>query len=370
MNGHDHTRIERRLGLSRRDFLKFCAGVAATLGLPGGGVRIAEAVTDPQRPVVIWLSGQECTGCTESLLRATHPTVERLLLELISLEYSELLGAAAGHRAEAHQRRVLEEHNGRYLLVVEGAIPVADGGIYCKIANRTLLEHVRDAAAGAAAVAAIGSCAAWGGIPASGPNPTGAVGVPEVVTGKPLVAIPGCPPNPYNFLATVLHFITYKTLPALDHKRRPRFAYGRLIHDHCERRVHFKAGRFARQFGDEGHRRGWCLYYLGCKGTETYANCPSVLFGDGGPGSWPVRVGHPCFGCTEQGVGFAKGIHQLAEFLSPDLSPRIHEDQGRGMSPGAAALAAGGAGAALYGWIAAARSLNRRADEEDDKTGE
>ncbi|MGR0260508.1 hydrogenase small subunit, partial [Klebsiella pneumoniae] len=112
-------------------------------------------------------------------------------------------------------------------------------------------------------------------------------------------------------LATVAHIITYGKPPKLDDKNRPTFAYGRLIHEHCERRPHFDAGRFAKEFGDEGHREGWCLYHLGCKGPETYGNCSTLQFCDVG-GVWPVAIGHPCYGCNEEGIGFHKGIHQLA----------------------------------------------------------
>jgi len=202
-----------------------------------------------------------------------------------------------------------------------------------------------------AAIIAIGSCAAWGGIPSADPNPTGATGVPEVLNGKTVVTIPGCPPNPYNFLSTVVHFLTFGKLPALDDKGRPKFAYGRLIHENCERRPHFDAGRFAEKFGDEGHRQGYCLYKLGCKGPETYANCPEIGFNELGGNSWPVGTGHPCFGCTEQGVGFHQPLHGLAEVknVTPaagqapiDAGPR-----GKGMSAGAAALVGGIAGAAI-----------------------
>jgi hydrogenase small subunit len=131
----------------------------------------------------------------------------------------------------------------------------------------------------------------------------------------------------------VVHYITYGRLPDLDNQGRPKFAYSRLIHENCERRPHFDSGRFAEEFGDAGHRAGWCLYRLGCKGPETYANCPAVLFGDAGGGCWPVGTGHPCIGCTEKGVGFAKPIHALAElkFVTPPaFYPRIVEEQGKG----------------------------------------
>jgi hydrogenase small subunit len=180
----------------------------------------------------------------------------------------------------------MAKNKGKYVLVVEGAIPMKDEGIYCKIGGKTAIELMKECAKDAAAIISIGSCASWGGMPSTSPNPTGASPVSKML-GKPVVTIPGCPPNPYNFLSTVVHFLTFGKLPDLDAKGRPLFAYGRLIHENCERRAHFDAGRFAKQFGDEGHRQGWCLYKLGCKGPETYANCPSILFGDCGTAAGP-----------------------------------------------------------------------------------
>jgi hydrogenase small subunit len=350
----------KRIGISRREFLQFSAGVAATLGLPvTAEAAIAKAVASAQRPSVIWLHFQECTGCSESLLRAEHPTLDKLILDVISLDYHETLFAAAGHQAEAARKAAMKAHKGKYVLVVEGAIPVKDKGIYCKVGGQTAVDMLKECAADAAAVIAIGSCASWGGMPSVGPNPTGASSVAEVL-GKAVVTIPGCPPNPYNFLATVVHFLTFGSLPAVDKLGRPLFAYSRLIHEHCERRAHFDAGRFAVEFGDEAHRKGYCLYKLGCKGPETYANCPSIGFNDLGESSWPVACGHPCIGCTEQGVGFSKPIHALATLKNvepPLFYPRIVEGQGA-VSLGGAALVAGIAGAAAGAVIVLARKLD------------
>ncbi|MDP2852038.1 MAG: hydrogenase small subunit [Gallionella sp.] len=354
--------LEQRLGISRRDFLQLCTAMAATMGLPSGAeAAMAEAVATKKRPSVIWLHFQECTGCTESLLRAEHPTLEKLILDVISLDYHETLFAAAGHQAEAARKTAMKENKGKYLLVVEGAIPTKDKGIYCKIGGQTAMDMLKECAADAAAVVAIGSCASWGGMPSTGPNPTGSSSAGEVL-GKVIPNIPGCPPNPYNFLSTVVHFLTFGKLPDVDGKGRPKFAYGRLIHDNCERRAHFDAGRFAMEFGDEGHRKGYCLYKLGCKGPETYANCPSILFGDVGNASWPVGTGHPCIGCTEKGIGFAKPIHALAELKNvvPPLGyPRIVEDQGQGASLGAMALTAAIAGAAAGAGAMLAKNLGK-----------
>jgi hydrogenase small subunit len=360
-------------GMTRREFATFCAGVAATMGLSqAAGVQMAEAAETRLRPPVIWLHGQECTGCTESILRAEHPTLEALILDLISLEYHETLCVGAGHQAEAHKNAMMQQHRGKYILVTEGGTPIKDNGIYCKIGGKTHVELVREAAEGAAAIIAIGSCASWGGIQSADPNPTGAVATQDVVPGKPVINIPGCPPSPYNFLSTVLHLLTFGKPPELDEKHRPKFAYGRLIHDNCERRPHFDAGRFALEFGDLGHRQGWCLYKIGCKGPETNANCPSIGFGDVGFGSWPVGTGHPCFGCTEKEVGFRKPIHSLANVKThtpPNAFPTVDGAKGVPIDPAAVAVVAGLGGALVGAGIVAARHMQGSDSAEDDASG-
>lgn len=356
---------ERRFGVPRRDFMKFAAALVASMGLPSSALgAVVNAMTQSKRPSVIWLQFQECTGCTESLLRSEHPTLDKLILDLISLDYHETLAAAAGHQVEAARKTAMETNKGKYILVVEGAIPMKDNGIYCKIGGKTAIELTKECAADAAAVIAIGSCSSWGGMPSTAPNPTGASSLATVL-GKPVVTIPGCPPNPYNFLSTVVHFLTFGKLPDLDAKGRPLFAYGRLIHENCERRAHFDAGRFAKQFGDEGHRQGYCLYKLGCKGPETYANCPQILFNDCGGGSWPVGTGHPCIGCTEEGIGFTKPIHSLAVLKTvtpPTQFARPAEEQGQGATIVTAGAAAVLGGLAIGAGMKLADNLGKRDD--------
>lgn len=359
--------LQQRLGVSRRDFLKFCTGVAATMGLStDAALAMAETVADQaanvkKRPPVIWLHGQECTGPSETLLRSEHPTLERLILEMISLDYHQTLDAGAGHAVEHAKEASMIANKGKYLLVIEGSIPTKDGGIYCKIAGKTMLDHTIEAAEHAAAIIAFGSCASWGGVQSAGINPTGAKGAHEILTDKTVINIPGCPPNPYNFLATVLHFVTFGSLPELDEQNRPKFAYGRLIHENCERRPHFDAGRFAKEFGDEGHKQGYCLYKLGCKGPETHANCPAVEFNDIGGGTWPIGVGHPCFGCAEDGVGFNKPLFSLADVEThtpPNAFPTIDQREGSGgASAGSSALAGGILGVAVGAGAMAAKKL-------------
>jgi hydrogenase small subunit len=349
MDDRSFEKVRGRLhGVSRRDFMKFCTAMAASMGLPlSVAPDIANAITSPLRAPVIWLSAQECTGCVETLLRAGHPNLAHLILDLISLDYSETLNSGSGYQAEEYRAKSIAANQGKFILVVDGSIPTKDGGVYCKIAGKTVLDILKETAPQAAAVIAIGSCASWGGIPSASPNPTGAKPINDILKDQGLAAvnIPGCPPNPYNFLSTVLHFLTFNKLPALDAKMQPVFAYGRLIHENCERRPHFDAGRFARQFGDEGHRLGYCLYMLGCKGPETFNNCSTLGFGDV-DGSWPVSCGHPCFGCSEKGVGFTSPLHSLArpKYVTPPVmfAPAEHE-----AGAGATALAAGVAGVAV-----------------------
>ncbi|NIP79842.1 MAG: hydrogenase 2 small subunit, partial [Gemmatimonadetes bacterium] len=124
--------------MDRRGFVKsMCVMAAAAVGLPATAAEAFAQAVARKKPAVIWLSGQECTGCTESLLRTSHPGLGTLVLDLISLDYHEALSAAAGHQAEAAKHASMEENAGEYVLVVEGAIPTKDGGIYCKIAGQT-----------------------------------------------------------------------------------------------------------------------------------------------------------------------------------------------------------------------------------------
>lgn len=320
-------------------------------------MQVAQAIGKTKRPSVIWLHFQDCTGCTETLLRTSAPDVAALILDVISLDYHETLMAASGAQAEAALRTAVAENSGKYVLVVEGSIPTKDDGVYMELGGKPALQVVREVASQAAAVIAMGSCASWGGVGSANPNPTGATGVSTVISGKPIVNLPGCPPNPYNLLALVLEYVTMGRLPALDEFGRPKFAYERVIHENCPRRAHFDAGRFAAAFGDEGHRKGWCLYKLGCKGPITHAACSTRHFNEI-PGVWPIGCGVPCMGCTEKGVVWSMGTFETVPIhmaTPPDTYPPIYSGAG-GIKTGAAVLVgaiAGAVGGAT--WVASQR---------------
>lgn len=282
--------------ISRRDFLKFCGVMAATLAMPqSAAAQIEKALAAPKRTPVIWLELQDCAGCSEAFLRASHPTAAEVILDVLSVDYHETIMAAAGKQAEDAKAATIKA--GGYLLVVEGSISMAGDGEYCCIGGKSSLDILKEAAKGAIAIVAVGNCATFGGIPKAKPNPTKAVGVMDIITDKPVLNIPGCPMNPVNLTATVVHFLTFGALPEMDKLHRPLFAFGQLIHNNCERRGHFDRGEFVRAWGDVGHRNGWCLYQMGCKGPITYQNCPIVRFNDGT--NWPIGAGHPCIGCAE-----------------------------------------------------------------------
>ncbi len=284
-------------GVSRRDFLEFCSLMVATLALPPRYVdRVVHALSQTERPVLVWLEFQDCAGNTESMIRSSHPPVAEVVLNLLSWEYHETIMAGAGKQAEATLERVMKEHKGKYIAVVEGSIPTADDGVYCTIAGRTALDIAREVCTNAGANIAVGACAWDGGLVRANPNPTGAIGLQEAVPGIKVVNLGGCPHNVANTAAVIVHYLTFHEMPALDQYNRPLFAYGQVIHDQCERRAHYDAGRFVEEWGDEGSRKGWCLYKMGCKGPEATYNCPSVRWNDGT--SWPVKAGHGCIACA------------------------------------------------------------------------
>jgi hydrogenase small subunit len=361
----------RRSGVNRRDFLSFCGKlmVVAPAGLAitnyTSPAAVAATVGRARRPSVIWLHMQDCTGCTETLLRTSQPDLGSLLFDVISLDYHETVMAASGYDAEAALSDAMKENDGKYVLVVEGSIPTGAQGAYLKVAGRKGVDMLTEVANHAAAVISMGSCASWGGLPSSNINPTGATGVDSIVKNKPVINIPGCPPNPYVLLGTVLEYATTGKVPKLDTFGRPLFAYDRLIHNHCPRRAHFDAGRFASNFGDEGHRAGYCLYKLGCKGPVTHAPCSTRHFNEV-VDCWPIGIGAPCSGCTEKNIAFTVPIFTTADIdrpVPPDFYPTINPEH-KGMSPVATGVAGMVGGALLGAGFLASRKLDGGSAEE------
>jgi len=290
--------IAKAKGYSRRDFLRSCGYLAAALGLSAGEARaLAQALEKKPRPPVLWYHFQECTCCSESFIKSSHPLVADLILDRISLDYTLTLQAAAGEQAEAAAAETIKNYPGQYILMVEGSVPTKDGGVYCTIAGKTALAALREAAEHAMAVIAWGSCASNGCVQSASPNPTMATPIHKILPG--VVNIPGCPPIAEVMTGVVAHLLAFGRLPQLDSQGRPKAFYSTRIHDSCYRRPYYDAGLFVESFDDAGAKKGYCLYKMGCRGPQTYNSCGIIRWN--GSTSYPIQSGAPCIGCSEAG---------------------------------------------------------------------
>lgn len=304
-------RLERR-GISRRQFLKFCSAVAVAMGMgPGFAGEVAKALAGGRRASVVYLHGAECTGCSESVLRAYAPFIDELILDTISLDYHETLMAAAGEAAEKTLHDTVNSGQ-PFVCVVEGAIPMAENGMWGTIGGQTMFDMCKAILPKAAAVISYGTCSSYGGIQAAKPNPSQARGINDALKGFGVNAIniPGCPPNPLNLVGTLVYWLQNGKAPEMDTYNRPLMFFGKSVHEQCPRLPHFEKGEFAPSFASKEARDGWCLYELGCRGPNTFNNCPKLKFNgieitmDEGKEvhvgtNWPVEAGHPCLGCSE-----------------------------------------------------------------------
>lgn len=187
--------VFKRHGVSRRDFVKFATTITGLMGLaPSMVPQVVKAMETKPRVPVIWIHGLECTCCSESFIRSATPLASDVVLSMISLEYDDTLSAAAGEAIEKHREKIMKEYWGNYILAVEGNPPLGEEGMYCIIGGRPFVEILKESAEGAKAVIAWGSCASWGCVQAAKPNPTNAVSIDKVITDKPIIKVPGCPP--------------------------------------------------------------------------------------------------------------------------------------------------------------------------------
>ncbi len=298
--------------MTRRDFMKVFGATAATVGL--GGVLAActkpteteekervekvlpvlKEVVDGRQPV-IWLQAAGCTGCSVSLLNSTHPDIAEILTQIISLRAHPTVMAATGDLAMSVFEDAVTKKAGEFILVVEGAIPTAENGLYGTFGEnshgpQTILEWTRKLGNSAKAVVAVGTCAAFGGIPAAQPNPTGAKSVGEVL-GKTVVNVPGCPPHPDWMVGALAHVLLCGR-PELDELGRPKLFYGNVIHYNCPRYFDFEKQRYAKYLGEDG-----CLVFLGCKGPIAHADCSERHWNNGV--NWCIGSNAPCIGCVQ-----------------------------------------------------------------------
>ena len=304
----------RSQGFSRREFLKFCGTMAAMLGLETSGVaQVVKALETKTRIPVLWMHFQECTGCSESFIRSSHPVIADIVFDCISLDYTETLMAPSGYQAEKSLHDTIEKHQGNYILMVEGSVPTNNAG-YCTTGGKNALDDLQLAAAGAKVIIALGNCASFGGLAAASPNPTGAKPVKDVIRGGSFINISGCPPIANVMTGVVVHMLTFDSIPELDELGRPKAFYSSRVHDTCYRRTFCDRGLFE-SFDGANTKKGYCLYFLGCKGPTTYNACGIMKWNDGV--SFPIQSGHPCIGCAEanfwDGGGFYTRMAEIPE---------------------------------------------------------
>ncbi|MFZ5539002.1 MAG: hydrogenase small subunit [Pseudomonadota bacterium] len=356
--------VMRQQGITRRSFLKFCSLTAASLGLsPAQAQEIAKKLETQPRLPVIWLEGLECTCCSESFIRSAHPLAKDVVLSTISLDYHMTLSAAAGEQLRANAHEIIEKYKGRYILAVEGNPPLGEDGMYCIYYGRPFVDVLKEYANNAKAVIAWGSCASWGCVQAAKPNPTRATPIDKVILDKPIIKVPGCPPIAEVMSAVVTYVAAFDRIPELDRQGRPKMFYSQRVHDKCYRRPHFDAGQFAESWDDEGARKGYCLYKLGCKGPTTYNACSTTRWNEGV--SFPIGSGHGCIGCSEADF-WDKGSFYDRLTNIKDFGVEANADR-------VGAVAAGVVGAAVVAHAAVsalARAAGRSKSSESAKAGE
>ncbi len=285
-------------GYSRREFMYFCGVAVAAAGLERSTFgQVVQAFDNKPRPPVVWLHFQECTCCSESFIRSSHPIVADIIFDTLSLDYTETLQAASGHQAEKSLQDTITKNKGKYIVLVEGSVPLLEDGMCCTIGGRSAQEILKETAADAAAIIAWGSCASHGCIQAASPNPTQATPIHKLVN-KPVINVPGCPPIAEVMTGVVTHILLFGKIPELDSRGRPKEFYSRRVHDTCYRRPFYDAGLFVESWDDDAARKGYCLYKMGCKGPTTYNAC-SVTKWNQGLG-YPIQAGHGCIGCSEE----------------------------------------------------------------------
>ena len=297
-------------GVTRRDFLKFCGAVAAMLGMselavPQIAAAVEAAAAAPKLAPAVWLDGGLCTGCTESTAQGENPDVATIVLDILSMNYMETIMYATGDSAEEALKTTVEANKGKFIMVYEGAVMTGFEGNALRVAGKPGLDQIKEVAPFAAAIVAVGSCAVDGGWVRAHPNPAGAMGISEYLQSQniatPVINLPTCPVNPVWLVAMVIDVLLLGKLESgailkeLDEFGRPKLIFGSTIHDNCPRRGHFENGEFVYQFGSEEEAKGYCLYKMGCKGPQTFTNCPVVRWN--AKASWCVNSGSPCIGC-------------------------------------------------------------------------
>ena len=134
--------------------------------------------------------------------------------------------------------------------------------------------------------------------PARWACPTTSAGTGSRKAGIPIVCVPGCPIQPDNLSETLTYLLYMATGQApmipLDEALRPKWLFGRTVHEGCDRAGYYEQGDFATEYGSPK-----CIVKLGCWGPVVKCNVPKRGWING-VGGCP-NVGGICIGCTMPG---------------------------------------------------------------------
>lgn len=310
--------------------------------------------------------------------------VQDILVDWIDLQYHETIMTMGGDLAYQVLKDNMDYTGGSdpFVLVVEGATQDKDlGGAWddpghhpwCAIAmndagtEELSFDDVVEKLANRAdclGVISIGQCAAFGGFPTAVPpiwmgkgdnmgRQTGSFSTYDFLLHKDssavsaankVVNVPGCPPNPWWFVLTVVCWLVdfnnvfgkpdgengplgilgmrggkLTIIGGVDSSRRLNAVYGTPLHGPaCPRYKDYVAGIFADHPGEAG-----CLQLIGCKAPAVNSLCglhgwngqqPQNRGKDGVDidpygvaditpirGGNCIMAGHPCMACTEDG---------------------------------------------------------------------
>lgn len=294
--------------INRRDFLKLCASLSVAVS--GSDIFSPEIamgfnrIFDSEKPSVAFIQGQCCTGCTISLTYGNETSFSDFINTVISLQVHPSLSAVQGRNyLEQMEKLYLSDD---YCIVIEGSIP-AKMKTACKIGGVAAYDYIEKFLRRAKMIFISGTCANFGGIPASGKNLTGAVSVPEYMAhmgiNTPYIKLPGCPVQPDRLMGTVSYFTATGQLP-LSYKNIPLKYYPDIIHNHCGRFQYFNQGIYLEDYSDD---KTGCLMKKGCRGTITRADCPTRRWN--GKVNVCIESNTPCVGCINEKWPFDKPLY-------------------------------------------------------------
>ncbi|TAF63547.1 MAG: hydrogenase [Cytophagales bacterium] len=261
---------------------------------------------------VLWLQGGACSGNTMSFLNAEEPTVIELVTDYgVNILWHPSIGLEIGEQVTQLLDDLIQGKQQLDILVYEGSIVQGpkNTGTMNYFCDRPMKDWVKELAAVAGYVVAIGDCATWGGIPAVPPNPSESTGVQfhkqkiggflganyRSKGGLPVINIPGCPAHP-DWITQILVAISVGRIKdvLLDEYHRPKTFFTDFVQTGCP-----NVNNFAQKIDGHFGKRGGCLFYeVGCRGPMTRASCNRILWNRQ---SSKTRANHPCLGCTEPG---------------------------------------------------------------------